>query len=479
MVATTELQAVNVMLQTLGESSTTTLSGTLPFEVNAAKLTLAEVSKSIQQEGFTFNTEYSKTVTTTASGVIDASVLHVYDAANSEVYSIRGDVLWSVTADALEADDIAMTVVSELGFDSVPEVARRFITIRAARIFADRFVGSEAIREFTERDEAEAKAQLDFDYGIKKEGAKAVKDAQYDAALAKLVEEKKESDDKVLTFDSTVTEKKIEAEEAQLAADILRHASGSGGLEAKTLLTDIEEQAAKIKAFTSQIAQSSDALDVQALSAAVKEQLARYTEFNAKVAQASGTLDTRTLASLESEQLTRIRDFESAVTRKSVALDTAWVAAELRDLQSKATQTDATLDAAILASSKKEVADKDKTFDSNVTDKTLELEEDRLLAEIARRAGTLDADTLAADIKEIEANKKEYLKLLARRDSTLDADTLDADLLDAQSHKIRAEIMNMDMEAKLAEDYATRGSGVNESMINGSFSVSSILNRRP
>ena len=396
MAASTELQAVNVMLQTLGESTTTTLSGTLPFEVNAAQLTLAEVSKGVQQEGFTFNTQFNRTVITGSDGVISSTILHVYDAANSKVYSVRGDVLWSVTDNALEDDDIAMTVVKELGFTSVPEVARRYITIRAARIFADRFVGSTAIREFTERDEAEAKAQLHHDYGIKKEGVKEAKDAQYDAALSKLVEDKKASDDKVLTFDSTVTEKKISVEEAQLAADILRHATGATELDPKTLAADKQEQTTR-----------------------------------------------------------------------------------LRELESKAAQSDSTLDGSILASSKKEVADKDKTFDSNVTDKTLELEEDRLLAEIARRAGTLDADALAADIKEIEANRKEYIKLLARRDSTLDADTLDADLLDAQSHKIRAEIMNMDMEAKLAEDYEVRGSGVNESMINGSLSVSSILNRRP
>ena len=48
------------------------------------------------------------------------------------------------------------TVVSLLEWDDLPETARRYIMIRAARIYQDRLVGSEKISAFTRSDEAAA-----------------------------------------------------------------------------------------------------------------------------------------------------------------------------------------------------------------------------------------------------------------------------------------------------------------------------------
>ena len=47
-----------------------------------------------------------------------------------------------------------------LDFEDLPEVAKRFITIRAARIFLDRTVGSTTLHGFTEKDEARSLAEL-------------------------------------------------------------------------------------------------------------------------------------------------------------------------------------------------------------------------------------------------------------------------------------------------------------------------------
>ena len=49
---TTELEAVNTMLQTIGESSVTTLSGTLPYEVSVADTILKEVAREICMDSY-------------------------------------------------------------------------------------------------------------------------------------------------------------------------------------------------------------------------------------------------------------------------------------------------------------------------------------------------------------------------------------------------------------------------------------------
>jgi len=67
------------------------------------------------------------------------------------------------------ADTITITGVFLLDFLDLPEAAKRYCVIRAARTFADRLVGSKDIRAFSERDELEAKAKLtDYEFGVDK-----------------------------------------------------------------------------------------------------------------------------------------------------------------------------------------------------------------------------------------------------------------------------------------------------------------------
>ena len=48
-----------------------------------------------------------------------------------------------------------------LSWDEVPEAFNRWVTIRAARIFSDRALGSEALFKYTSKDEADAKSELE------------------------------------------------------------------------------------------------------------------------------------------------------------------------------------------------------------------------------------------------------------------------------------------------------------------------------
>ena len=53
---TTELQAVNIMLSTIGESPVNSITGTTTVDVSTAKNILNETSMSIQSQGWNFNT---------------------------------------------------------------------------------------------------------------------------------------------------------------------------------------------------------------------------------------------------------------------------------------------------------------------------------------------------------------------------------------------------------------------------------------
>ena len=60
--ATTEL-AINIMLAAIGEAPINSLVGTLPVDARIAQSTLTEVNKSVQSEGWSFNTEIDVTLT--------------------------------------------------------------------------------------------------------------------------------------------------------------------------------------------------------------------------------------------------------------------------------------------------------------------------------------------------------------------------------------------------------------------------------
>ena len=51
------------------------------------------------------------------------------------------------------------TITFELDFTDLPEQFRHYITVKAARIFSNRFLGSREIEGFALRDEIEAKAR--------------------------------------------------------------------------------------------------------------------------------------------------------------------------------------------------------------------------------------------------------------------------------------------------------------------------------
>ena len=164
--ATTELECINIMLAAIGEAPVSSLTGTVPVDVRIAQSTLTEVNKQVQAEGWSFNTEIDVTLTRNASNniVLGTDVLRV-DAQTHDHPSIdpiqRGLKLYDRKNNTFIFDeDLKCTVVYFRSFDELPEQARSYMTIKAARIFVDRFVSDQSLRTYTEGDEIRARSVL-------------------------------------------------------------------------------------------------------------------------------------------------------------------------------------------------------------------------------------------------------------------------------------------------------------------------------
>ena len=165
--ATTELESVNIMLAAIGESPINSLTGTLPVDARLAQSTLAEQNKDVQSEGWSFNTEIDVTLTrdgTTKQIALPTDILRI-DAnihQHPNVDPIQRQLkMYDRLNNKYEFDeDLICTVVYFRTFNEIPEPARRYITIKAARVFVDRLVGDDGLRTYTQQDETRARAVL-------------------------------------------------------------------------------------------------------------------------------------------------------------------------------------------------------------------------------------------------------------------------------------------------------------------------------
>ena len=164
--ATTELECINIMLAAIGEAPINSLIGLLPVDAVTAQSTLTEVNKSVQSEGWSFNTEIDVTLTRNVSNQINipTDVLRV-DANIHQHPTIdpiqRGSKLYDRQNNKYEFDeDLICTVVYFRDFDEIPEPARHYMNISAARKFVDRLVSDQALRTYTLGDEQRARAIL-------------------------------------------------------------------------------------------------------------------------------------------------------------------------------------------------------------------------------------------------------------------------------------------------------------------------------
>ena len=165
---TSKLQAVNQMLSFIGEAPVNSLEDAGGVgDVSLAERTLDEVTVEVLSQGWHFNTNYDVVHTPDANKqiVLSDTVLRIDTKVgvygNMDV-SLRGNKLYNRADNSYEFDEseIKTTEVMSLPWEDLPESARRYITLRSARLFQDRAVGAEDLREVGMREELSALATL-------------------------------------------------------------------------------------------------------------------------------------------------------------------------------------------------------------------------------------------------------------------------------------------------------------------------------
>jgi hypothetical protein len=155
-----ELEAVNLMLFTIGEQPVNTLEVSGVAEVAIARDTLQETSRDVQADGWHFNTEHGWQCLPDTEGYIHLprNCLHAFDPSKRHDVMQRGFRLYDRRRHAYEFDGpLALSMVLFLPFEELNHPARRYIFIKAARRFQERTFGSQVIEQFTGREEIDAK----------------------------------------------------------------------------------------------------------------------------------------------------------------------------------------------------------------------------------------------------------------------------------------------------------------------------------
>ena len=164
-----ELEAVNMALSTIGEAPVSTLAISGDLNVSVARQMLYDVSREIQTSGWYFNTENKYPLMRDSNLEIHLPTNLLYLDLTDDYFNYdatpRGSRLYDrknhkYTFDKnLEAD-----MVLFLTWDELPQPARQYIAIVAARRFQKRFLPDDYTSKYTQDEEVTAKAQLeDFD----------------------------------------------------------------------------------------------------------------------------------------------------------------------------------------------------------------------------------------------------------------------------------------------------------------------------
>jgi hypothetical protein len=154
---TTELEAVNAILGSVGESPVNALDGDF-VDAELAKSLLDAEGRAAQTEGWTFNTELEYPLTPDAEGRIFVPRNTLSFIGETAEVVQRGFQLYDRTnrTYVFTGTVTATKLIVGLHFDLLPEALRRFVMLRAGRRFQDRLQSDQLLHQIQANDEMAA-----------------------------------------------------------------------------------------------------------------------------------------------------------------------------------------------------------------------------------------------------------------------------------------------------------------------------------
>lgn len=166
---TTELEAVNRLLGSIGQGPVNTLEFSGIPDVSDALAALRETLKDVEAVGWSWNTDRNYTLNPDPSGYIaipDGALEADPEDKSSTVVIRRNPAtgklsLYDTNEQTFKFDDsVDVYIVWAFPFEDIPQAARTYVTILAGRRFQAERVTSEVLERFEQEQEARAYANL-------------------------------------------------------------------------------------------------------------------------------------------------------------------------------------------------------------------------------------------------------------------------------------------------------------------------------
>tara|TARA_R100000008_G_scaffold77478_1_gene57932 strand:+ start:195 stop:818 length:624 start_codon:yes stop_codon:yes gene_type:complete len=164
--ATQELPAINQILSSCGQAPVTTLDQTNP-DVAIAYDTLLQVSREIQAEGWTFNTEYHYEMTPDTNNeiLIPNNIIQIKlteNSANRQYDGIRrSGKLYDRqhhTYEWTHTSPVECDIIWEFDWIDLPQPIQDFVVARAAVFVSQRIIGDTTQYQMLQQQEAYSRA---------------------------------------------------------------------------------------------------------------------------------------------------------------------------------------------------------------------------------------------------------------------------------------------------------------------------------
>src|SRR6056300_420265 len=163
--ASTELDAVNQILSSVGQAPVTTLDLQNP-EVSIVLNTLREVNRQVQSEGWIFNTEHHYELTTDSttnqitypSNMLQIDTNRPKHKSDYDVVRRNGKLYDLLNHTYTFTDSIYADVVWFFDYTDIPPAFQVYITARAARMCAVKMIGDREVQALLQEQELMTRA---------------------------------------------------------------------------------------------------------------------------------------------------------------------------------------------------------------------------------------------------------------------------------------------------------------------------------
>lgn len=156
---TTELEAVNYLLMSIGEQPINDINVDGIAEISIAKNFLHSVSRHTQSRGLNCNSEKNYPLARDIDNKVPVPSNTIkIDASDSSLDIVRrGGFLYNKAEHTfIFKDTVEVDIVFFLQFNDLPQVVRDYVVVRASRLFQTKVLGSETLHAFSAQDEQQA-----------------------------------------------------------------------------------------------------------------------------------------------------------------------------------------------------------------------------------------------------------------------------------------------------------------------------------